>query len=90
MALTFKTFQFFGGYWATIPLALSYVASIQRMQDGKHWVSDIIGSFFLSAFALKGCGLQMVTNKITPYINGCLSMILGWVSYDIKRVGLLV
>lgn len=54
MALTFKTYQFFGPYWATIPLGLSYVASIQRMQDGKHWLSDIVGSFFLSAFASEG------------------------------------
>lgn len=54
MALIYKTYQFFGPYWTILPVGLTYAASLQRMQDGKHWVSDIIGSLFLTAFAAEG------------------------------------
>lgn len=54
MTLFFKTFQFYGPYWSTLPLALTYFASYQRMQDRKHWFSDIVGAFFLSAMASEG------------------------------------
>ena len=52
--LFFKTFQFYGPYWAIIPGVLSYWASLQRMRDGKHYLSDILGAFWLSAFASEG------------------------------------
>lgn len=52
--LFFKTLQFYGPAWSIIPLGLSVVASMQRVQDRKHYVSDVVGSFFLSAFASEG------------------------------------
>jgi membrane-associated phospholipid phosphatase len=52
--LFFKTFQFYGPYWALIPAALTYASSMQRVREGRHYVSDIIGAFWLSAFASEG------------------------------------
>ncbi|MGB0452371.1 MAG: phosphatase PAP2 family protein [Bacteriovoracaceae bacterium] len=54
MALFYKTLQFYGPYWAIIPAALTYFGSLQRLQDGKHWTSDVVASFFLTAFAAEG------------------------------------
>jgi hypothetical protein len=53
-ALTFKTFQFYGPYMAIAPAALTVFTSIQRVRDGKHYLSDVVGGFFLSAFASEG------------------------------------
>jgi len=52
--LFFKTLQFYGPAWSVIPLGLSVLSSIQRVQDRRHYVSDVVGSFFLSAFASEG------------------------------------
>ncbi len=52
--LFFKTLQFYGPAWSAIPLGLSIVASMQRVHDRKHYLSDVVGSFFLSAFASEG------------------------------------
>jgi len=52
--LFFKTLQFYGPLWSVIPGILSYWSSYQRMQEGRHWFSDIVGGFFLSAFASEG------------------------------------
>lgn len=49
-----KTFQFYGPYYAAIPSALFLATSIQRVRDGKHYVSDVVGGFFLTAFASEG------------------------------------
>lgn len=54
MTLYFKTLQFYGPYWSMIPLGLSVMASMQRVQDNKHWLSDVTASFVLSAFASEG------------------------------------
>lgn len=53
-ALTFKTLQFYGPAWTVAPLVLTVWASQQRVMDGKHYVSDVVGSFFLAAFASEG------------------------------------
>lgn len=53
-ALTFKTLQFYGPYWALLPAAMSYLTGSQRVKDGRHWGSDITGAFFLTAFATEG------------------------------------
>lgn len=53
-ALTFKTFQFYGPYWAIAPMVLTVWASQQRLIDGKHYLSDVVGSFFLTAMASEG------------------------------------
>lgn len=52
--LFFKTLQFYGPAWSLVPLGISVLASIQRVQDRKHYLSDVVGSFFLSAFASEG------------------------------------
>ena len=52
--LFFKTLQFYGPAWSVLPLGLSVVAGMQRVQDRKHYLSDVVGSFFLSAFASEG------------------------------------
>lgn len=52
--LALKTFQFYGPYAAMAPTALFVMTSIQRVRDGKHYLSDIVGGFFLSAWASEG------------------------------------
>lgn len=52
--LAFKTFQFYGPYMAIAPAGLFVLTSMQRVQDGKHYLSDVVGGFFLSAFASEG------------------------------------
>ena len=52
--LAFKIFQFYGPYWALVPTTLLVMTSIQRVRDGKHYLSDVVGGFFLSAFASEG------------------------------------
>jgi undecaprenyl-diphosphatase len=53
-AFALKTFQFYGPYYAIVPSALYVFTSIQRVRDGKHYLSDVVGSFFLTAFASEG------------------------------------
>lgn len=53
-SLAFKTFQFYGPYAAIAPTGLLILTSIQRVRDGKHYLSDVVGGFFLSAFASEG------------------------------------
>jgi undecaprenyl-diphosphatase len=52
--LALKTFQFYGPYAAAAPTALFVLTSMQRVRDGKHYLSDIVGGFFLSAWASEG------------------------------------
>jgi membrane-associated phospholipid phosphatase len=53
-AMTLKTLQFYGPYYAAVPAALFVATSIQRVRDGKHYLSDVVGGFFLTAFAAEG------------------------------------
>jgi hypothetical protein len=52
--LFFKTLQFYGPWYSLVPLAFTYMSAYQRMQDAKHWPSDMVGTFFISAFASEG------------------------------------
>jgi len=52
--LALKTFQFYGPLHAIIPGALFVGTSLQRIRDHKHYLSDVMGSFFLSVFASEG------------------------------------
>ncbi|MFA6237580.1 MAG: phosphatase PAP2 family protein [Bacteriovorax sp.] len=52
--LAFKTFQFYGPIMAIAPTGLLILTSIQRVRDGKHYLSDVVGGFFLSAWASEG------------------------------------
>lgn len=54
VALTLKTLQFYGPYYAIAPGALFLATSIQRVRDGKHYLSDVVGGFFLTVFASEG------------------------------------
>lgn len=65
--LAFKTFQFYGPYWAIAPAALTIMTSIQRVRDGKHYLSDVVGGFFLSAFASEGVRRAGNFNGNHPY-----------------------
>lgn len=53
-ALALKTFQFYGPLAAAAPTALFYLTSVQRIRDGKHYLSDVVGGFFLSVWASEG------------------------------------
>lgn len=65
--LFFKTLQFYGPYWAAIPAVLSYFSSMQRVREGRHYVSDVIGSFWLSAFASEGVRQYAKYKKNHPF-----------------------
>lgn len=52
--LFFKTFQFYGPLWSIPPLILTVWSSQQRVREGRHYVSDVVGAFFLTAFASEG------------------------------------
>ncbi len=66
-ALFFKTLQFYGPYWATIPGVLTYFASMQRVREGRHYVSDVVGAFWLSAFASEGVRAAGKYKKNHPF-----------------------
>lgn len=53
-ALTLKTLQFYGPWYSLVPATLFTMTSIQRIRDGKHYLSDVVGGFFLTAFASEG------------------------------------
>lgn len=52
--LMFKSFQYYGGYAAILPGVLTVMASKQRVQDGKHYLSDVVGGVWLAFFASEG------------------------------------
>ncbi len=52
--LFFKTLQYYGPAWATIPAIATYMVSRERMASKKHYSSDIWGSLLLSALASEG------------------------------------
>ncbi len=61
--LFFKTLQFYGPYWAVAPAILSVWAAKQRVRSARHYTSDVVGSFFLMAFASEG------VRKVAKYKN---------------------
>jgi membrane-associated phospholipid phosphatase len=67
MTLFFKTMQFYGPEWATIPFVLTVMSSMQRIQDNKHWLSDITASFLLSAWASEGVRKAAGYDKNHPF-----------------------
>lgn len=52
--LFFKTLDYYGPGWAIVPGVLTYFSSLQRIREGRHYVSDIAGAFWLSYFASNG------------------------------------
>ncbi len=67
MTLFFKTLQFYGPAWSALPLALSVMSSMQRIQDQKHWLSDVVASFVLSAWASEGVRRAAGYEKNHPF-----------------------
>jgi membrane-associated phospholipid phosphatase len=81
MTLFFKTLQFYGPAWSTVPLALTILSSMQRIQDEKHWFSDITGSFLLSAWASEGVRKAAGYSKNDPFYK--------WVFEHQAQIGFL-
>lgn len=79
--LFFKTLQFYGPVWSLIPLGLTVMSGMQRMQDGKHYLSDIVGAFFLSAFSSEG------VRRAANY-SGNHKFYKRWLEHDVK-IGML-
>lgn len=73
-ALMFKSFQYYGPYAAIVPGVLTYMASKQRIQDGKHYLSDVVGGIWLSYFASEGVrranGYQHNSGFYKEYFEG--------------------
>lgn len=65
-SLFFKTLQFYGPVWSIGPAILTVLTSVQRVRDGKHHVSDVVGAFFISAFASEGVRQAAGYNKNHP------------------------
>ncbi len=65
--LFFKTLQFYGPYWSVIPATLTYFSIMQRVREGRHYVSDVIGAFWLSAFASEGVRQYAKYKKNHPF-----------------------
>lgn len=53
-ALFFKTLQFYGPWASLGPFGLYVMASMQRIGDGKHYLSDVVSAFFLTGIASEG------------------------------------
>jgi undecaprenyl-diphosphatase len=79
--LFFKTLQFYGPYWAILPFVGSILSSQQRVQDGKHWLSDVVASFWLSAFASEGVRAAAKYKKNHPFYK--------WIFEREARIGII-
>ncbi len=53
-ALTFKTFQFYGTWWAIPPAILTYLGAKQRIESRRHYLSDVVGGILITFFASEG------------------------------------
>ena len=58
MALTLKTYQFYGPLASIIPLSLAIWHGKERVVNRKHYLSDITGAFILTAMASEGVRVQ--------------------------------
>jgi hypothetical protein len=52
--LGFKAFQFYGPVMAITPFALAAVTGFERVHAEKHYMSDVVASFFISLLASEG------------------------------------
>lgn len=78
--LFFKTFQYYGPYWAIIPGALAILTASERVKDKKHYLSDVVGSFFLTAFASEGVKAAMKSQ----YVSSAYQKIFGDNSFSVS------
>lgn len=65
--LFFKTLQFYGPYWSLIPGTLTVWSSLQRVREGRHFMSDVVGAFWLSAMASEGVRAAAKYKKNHPF-----------------------
>jgi len=80
-ALFFKTLQFYGPAWAAVPGLLTIWSSMQRVREGRHYVSDVVTSFFLTAIASEGVRASASYSGNDPFYK--------WVFEHKARVGVL-
>ena len=76
-ALFFKTLQFYGPAWSVIPLAFTVMSAVHRVQDGKHYLSDVVGGFFLAGFASEGVRAASKYQEHDPFYK-------WWAQHDLK------
>lgn len=79
--LFFKTLQFYGPWWSIAPLIGSIWSSQQRVQDGKHWFSDVVATFWLSAFASEGVRVAGKYKNNHPFYK--------WIFERDARIGII-
>jgi membrane-associated phospholipid phosphatase len=66
-----KTLQFYGPYWSLIPLTAAVMTGYERVVAQKHYLSDVVGGFFLTLFANEGvrvAGQYKDTNPAFKFI----------------------
>ena len=80
-SLFFKTLQFYGPAWSIAPAILTVLTSVQRVRDGKHHVSDVVGAFFISAFASEGVRAVAGYKKNHPFYK--------WIFESDAKLGLV-
>ena len=70
-ALTFKSYEFYGPFWATIPAVATYFISMERVESGKHYPTDVIGGIFMAAMASEGVKIanQKQTSGFSQWIG---------------------
>jgi membrane-associated phospholipid phosphatase len=88
MTLFFKTMQFYGPKWAAIPFVLSVMSGMQRIQDRKHWLSDITAAFLISAWASEGVRKAAGYKKNHPFYKWAFEHDLSvGVSHHYEAIG---
>lgn len=65
--LTMKTLQFYRPTQALIPGIMTFMTAYQRVQEGKHYFSDVLGGIFLSIFASEGARLYSNHQNNHPF-----------------------
>ncbi len=80
-ALFFKTLQFYGPAWSTIPAVLTLWSSMQRVREGRHYMSDVVSAFFLTALASEGVRAAANYESNHPFYK--------WVFEHEAKVGVL-
>ncbi|MBI2522572.1 MAG: phosphatase PAP2 family protein [Bdellovibrio sp.] len=76
-SLFFKTLQFYGPLWSTVPLVFTVMSAVHRVQDGKHYLSDVVGGFFLAGFASEGVRAASKFQDHHPFYK-------WWAQHDLK------
>jgi hypothetical protein len=89
--LGFKAYQFYGPWVSTLPFALSLAVSYERVQSARHYWSDIVGSFIISAMASEGVRKAASYDKNHSAYKDHLENDLSWLPiFTHSTKGLLV